>query len=160
MIRCSFVLFPESFVHCSSTERETQPHKVKWINGIGECSCSSAKVTRGVKCCRLWPVWHWVLWLLQSCCLQCTQRSATTWGYSTISVGFGRMLSAKFLQQFAAHNFCRSRPQCGIEWNQPIHKFILEKKSSILLKFFINLNSLILNLKNVFIFVYLFYFFL
>lgn len=67
MIRCSFVPFPESFVHCSPTERETQPHKVKWINGIRECLCSSAKVTRRVKCCRLWPVRHWVLRLLQSC---------------------------------------------------------------------------------------------
>lgn len=67
MIRCSFISFPESFVHCRPTERETQPHKVKWINGMRECLCSSAKVTRRVKCCRLWPVRHWVLWLLQSC---------------------------------------------------------------------------------------------
>lgn len=67
-------------------------------------------------------------------CLQSTQRSTTTWGYGTISVGFGRMLRAKFLQQFTAHNFCSRRPQRGIEWNQPIHKFVLEKKISNIVK--------------------------
>lgn len=72
-----------------------------------------------------------VLWLLQSCGLQSTQRSATTRGYGTISVGFGRMLRAKFLQQFTAHDLCSRRPQCGIERNQPIHKFILGKKKSL-----------------------------
>lgn len=117
------------------------------MNGIRECSCSLAIVTRRMKCDWLLLSKLRVLRLLQSCGLQSTQRSATTRGYGTISVGFGRMLRAKFLQQFTAHDLCSRRPQCGIERNQPIHKFILEKKNHyrvILLKFFINLDSLIL----------------
>lgn len=67
MIRCSFVSFPESFVHCSPTEKEAQPHKVKWINGIRECLCSSAKVTRRRKCDWVWLSKLWVLRMSQSC---------------------------------------------------------------------------------------------
>lgn len=150
MIRCSFVSFPESFVHCSPTERETQPHKVKWINGIRECLCSLAKVTRRVKCCRLWPVRHWVLWLLQSCVCNALKDPLLLEDMVRSLLDLGGCWARNFSNSLLLIISVADGLSVGSNETSQSTNLYWKKNSSILLKFFINLNSLILNFKKCF----------